>query len=143
MYIKVWNGLQNQKQVETHYNTTLVSVPYIFMSSFICSYHVRFGLQTQVSTISKDHWLLILHMSLRRATALCMHNRGLCVVHVTNGLGEQHRAVGTAMVTTVLTVALFVPKKKCEGDSSPGTYIALKYVRILRTQLYCALLLCS
>ena len=32
----------------------------------------------------------------------------------------------------------FRPKKNCEGDSSPGTYIALKYVRILRTQLYCA-----
>ena len=31
-----------------------------------------------------------LHMSLCRATALCMHNRDLCVVHVTNGLGEQH-----------------------------------------------------
>ena len=42
------------------------------------------------------------------------------------------RAVGTAMVTTVLTVALFVPApKKCEGDYSlsPGMYIALNYVR--------------
>ena len=31
-----------------------------------------------------------LYISLCRATALCMHIRGLCVAHVTNGLGEQH-----------------------------------------------------
>ena len=52
---------------------------------FICSYHVRFGLQTQVS-VPSPRITGYLHKSLSRATALCicMHDRsrGLCVAHV-------------------------------------------------------------
>ena len=55
----------------------------------------------------------------------------LALNRLTLGDVECCRAVGSATVTTVLTVALFVPKKKCEGDSSPGTYIATD------SEIYC------
>ena len=89
-YKQIWNGLQNQKQVETHYNTTLVSDPpfsclpssvvIIIMSVSACKHKL----------VPSPRITGYLYMSLCRATALCMHNRGLCVVHVTNRLGEQH-----------------------------------------------------
>ena len=58
--ISKYKGFTTESETSgnTLYSTTLVSgPPCIFMSSFICGYHVCLGLQTQVSTVSKDHWL--------------------------------------------------------------------------------------
>ena len=60
------------------------------MSSFICSYHVRFSLQTQVNTVSEDHWLFLFIHVFMPSNCTVQANRGLCAEHVTNSLGEQH-----------------------------------------------------
>ena len=64
-----------------HYNPTLVSDPpfsclpssVVIMSVLACKHKL----------VPSPRITGYLYMSLCRATALCMHNRGICVVHVT------------------------------------------------------------
>ena len=69
-----------------HYNT--VSAPFSCLPSSVVIMSVS---ACKHKLVPSPRITGYLQMSLCRATALCMHNRGpRVVVHVINGLGEQH-----------------------------------------------------